>query len=98
MGCCRTRASSTLRRSVRSSLRSNRDFLQRTTSSTGNRGEGSSSKTARRVLEYTGGTLVMPMTVLVESCWREISDGLTEHGIPSSISSSTPTRPRSATA
>lgn len=39
-------------------------------------------ETARRVLEYTGGTLVMPMTVLVESYWREISDGLTEHGIP----------------
>ena len=39
-------------------------------------------ETARRVLEYTGGTLVMPMTVLVESYWREISDGLTDHGIP----------------
>jgi hypothetical protein len=34
------------------------------------------------VLEYTGGTLVMPMTVLVESYWRELSDGLSEHGIP----------------
>lgn len=39
-------------------------------------------ETARRVLQYTGGTLVMPMTVLVESYWREISDGLTEYGIP----------------
>lgn len=39
-------------------------------------------ETARRVLEYTGGTLVMPMTVLVESYWREISDGLAGHGIP----------------
>lgn len=39
-------------------------------------------ETARRVLEYTGGTLVMPMTVLVESYWREISDGMTGHGIP----------------
>ena len=39
-------------------------------------------ETARRVLEFTGGTLVMPMTVLVESYWREISDGLTKHGIP----------------
>jgi len=39
-------------------------------------------ETARRVLEFTGGTLVMPMTVLVESYWREISDGLAEHGIP----------------
>lgn len=39
-------------------------------------------ETARRVLEYTGGTLVMPMTVLVESYWREISGGLAKHGIP----------------
>jgi hypothetical protein len=39
-------------------------------------------ETARRVLEFAGGTLVMPMTVLVESYWREISDGLAEYGIP----------------
>jgi hypothetical protein len=39
-------------------------------------------ETARRVLDYTGGTLVMPMTVLVEPYWREISTGLAEHGIP----------------
>lgn len=39
-------------------------------------------ETARRVLEYSGGTLVMPMTVLVEGYWREISNGLTGHGIP----------------
>ncbi|EGG48207.1 MULTISPECIES: hypothetical protein [Streptomyces] len=39
-------------------------------------------ETARRVLEYTGGTLVMPMTVLVERYWREISAGLAEHAIP----------------
>ena len=39
-------------------------------------------ETARRILEYTGGTLVMPMTVLVEPYWREISDGLALHGIP----------------
>lgn len=39
-------------------------------------------ETARRVLQYAGGTLVMPMTVLVESYWREISEGLAEHGIP----------------
>lgn len=38
--------------------------------------------TARRVLDYTGGTLVMPMTVLVEEYWREISAGLADHGIP----------------
>lgn len=38
--------------------------------------------TARRVLDYSGGTLVMPMTVLVEEYWREISTGLAQHGIP----------------
>lgn len=38
-------------------------------------------ETARRVLDYTGGTLVMPMTVLVEAYWREISAGLSEHGV-----------------
>ncbi|GGL36044.1 AAA family ATPase [Phycicoccus endophyticus] len=39
-------------------------------------------ETARSVLEYAGGTLVVPMTVLVEGYWREISDGLRAHGIP----------------
>ena len=39
-------------------------------------------ETARRVLEYTGGTLVVPMTVLVEAYWREISAGLAEHAVP----------------
>jgi hypothetical protein len=39
-------------------------------------------ETARRVLDYTGGTLVMPMTILVEQYWREISSGLAHHGIP----------------
>ena len=39
-------------------------------------------ETARRVLDYAGGTLVMPMTVLVEAYWREISEGLAAHGIP----------------
>lgn len=39
-------------------------------------------ETARRVLDYTGGTLVMPMTVLVEEYWREISAGLAQHAIP----------------
>ena len=38
--------------------------------------------TALRVLDYTGGTLVMPMTVLVEQYWLEISAGLAGHGIP----------------
>ncbi|MDX3375557.1 AAA family ATPase [Streptomyces sp. ME02-6991-2A] len=39
-------------------------------------------ETARQVLGYTGGTLVMPMTVLVEPYWREISSGLARHAIP----------------
>jgi AAA domain len=39
-------------------------------------------ETARHVLNYTGGTLVMPMTVLVEQYWREISSGFAQHGIP----------------
>ena len=39
-------------------------------------------ETARRVLDYTGGTLIMPMTVLVEEYWREISSGLALHTIP----------------
>ena len=39
-------------------------------------------ETARRVLEYAGGTLIMPMTVLVEAYWREIHDGLAAYGVP----------------
>ena len=39
-------------------------------------------ETAARVLDYTGGTLVMPMTVLVEEYWREISSGLARRAIP----------------
>lgn len=39
-------------------------------------------ETAHRVLDYVGGTLIMPMTVLVEEYWREISRGLAEHAIP----------------
>ncbi|MFF4330905.1 AAA family ATPase [Streptomyces sp. NPDC001591] len=39
-------------------------------------------ETARRVLDYAGGTLVMPMTVLVEQYWREISSGFAQHGVP----------------
>lgn len=37
---------------------------------------------ARRVLDCTGGTLVMPMTVLVGQYWCEISTGLAQHAIP----------------
>lgn len=39
-------------------------------------------ETAYRILDYTGGTLVMPMTVLVERYWREISTGLARHAVP----------------
>jgi len=39
-------------------------------------------ETARQVLDYTGGTLIIPMTVLVEEYWREIGTGLAGHGIP----------------
>lgn len=39
-------------------------------------------ETARHVLDYTGGTLVIPMTVLVEAYWLEISSGLAQYGIP----------------
>jgi hypothetical protein len=39
-------------------------------------------ETARRVLDFTGGILVMPMTVLVEQYWSEIRDGLAAHSIP----------------
>lgn len=39
-------------------------------------------ETAHRILDYTGGTLIMPMTVLVEQYWREINTGLAGHAIP----------------
>ncbi len=39
-------------------------------------------ETARRILDYTGGSLMMPVTVLVERYWREISSGLVQHDIP----------------
>lgn len=39
-------------------------------------------ETAQRILDYTGGTLVMPMTVLVEPYWREINQGFASHNIP----------------
>lgn len=38
-------------------------------------------ETAHRLLEYVGGTLVVPMTVLVEDYWREISEGLAARGV-----------------
>ncbi|MFB7957807.1 AAA family ATPase [Streptomyces sp. NPDC056045] len=39
-------------------------------------------ETARQVLDYVGGTLVVTQTVLVEQYWQEIRDGLMEAGVP----------------
>lgn len=39
-------------------------------------------ETARQVLDYVGGTLVVTQTVLVEQYWQEIHGGLTEAGVP----------------
>jgi len=39
-------------------------------------------ETARHVLEFVGGTLVIPMTVLVEQYWHEIRSGLSRYAIP----------------
>jgi len=38
--------------------------------------------TAARILDYVGGTLVVPQTVLHEAYWVEIRDGLAAAGIP----------------
>ncbi|WDT91896.1 AAA family ATPase [Streptomyces sp. SCSIO-PteL053] len=39
-------------------------------------------ETARQVLDHVGGTLVVTQTVLVESYWREIREGLAKAGVP----------------
>lgn len=39
-------------------------------------------ETAARVLDYVGGTLIVPQSVLIEPYWDEISAGLGERGIP----------------
>ncbi|MFI8790417.1 RNase adapter RapZ [Streptomyces sp. NPDC055105] len=39
-------------------------------------------ETARQVLDYVGGTLVVTQTVLVEQYWQEIHEGLAEAGVP----------------
>ncbi|MGI5197849.1 AAA family ATPase [Streptomyces sp. CA-288835] len=39
-------------------------------------------ETARQVLDYVGGTLVVTQTVLEKPYWREIRTGLTQAGIP----------------
>jgi hypothetical protein len=39
-------------------------------------------ESARQVLDYVGGTLVIPQTVLERRYWVEIRDGLAAAGIP----------------
>ncbi|MGH6657309.1 MAG: AAA family ATPase [Actinocrinis sp.] len=39
-------------------------------------------ETAARVLDYVGGILVIPQSVLVQQYWDEISTGLSARGIP----------------
>ena len=39
-------------------------------------------ETAAQILDYVGGVLVIPQTVLVEKYWSEISAGFAEEGIP----------------
>ena len=38
-------------------------------------------ETATQVLEYLGGTLVIPQTVLVQAYWEEIAAGLQQHDV-----------------
>jgi hypothetical protein len=40
------------------------------------------AETARQVLEYVGGTLVIPQTILVRDYWAEISTNLATSGTP----------------
>lgn len=39
-------------------------------------------QTAVQLLDYVGGTLVIPQSVLVERYWTELSGGLAEAGVP----------------
>ncbi|MEW1925480.1 AAA family ATPase [Streptomyces sp. NPDC088360] len=39
-------------------------------------------ETARQLIAYTGDTLVVPQTVLVEEYWTELNAGLGELGVP----------------
>lgn len=39
-------------------------------------------ETAARVLDYIGGTLIIPQSMLVRQFWNEISSGLDDRGIP----------------
>jgi hypothetical protein len=39
-------------------------------------------ETAAQVLDYVGGTLVVPQSVLVEAYWEELRSGLAQRGVP----------------
>ncbi|MFB9662673.1 AAA family ATPase [Glycomyces mayteni] len=39
-------------------------------------------ETARQVLDFAGGTLVVPQTVLQHDYWTELADGFAQHHIP----------------
>jgi hypothetical protein len=54
------------------------------------------AETARQVLDYVGGTLVVPQTVLVQSYWTEIRDSLTAAGRAATPESPGPVAPRGA--
>jgi predicted kinase len=43
---------------------------------------GLTIETARQVLDFTGGTLVIPQSVLQRDYWTELMDGFAEHSIP----------------
>lgn len=43
---------------------------------------GLTVETARQVLEFTGGTLVIPQSVLEREYWTELTDGFAKAGIP----------------
>lgn len=43
---------------------------------------GLTIETARQVLDYVGGTLVIPQSVLQHDYWTELMDGFTKHDIP----------------
>jgi predicted kinase len=43
---------------------------------------GLTVETARQVLDYTGGTLVIPQSVLQHQYWTELMDGFARHDLP----------------
>ncbi|MCD0445156.1 ATP-binding protein [Glycomyces sp. A-F 0318] len=43
---------------------------------------GLTVETARQVLDYAGGALVIPQSVLQREYWTELMDGFAAHGVP----------------